>query len=131
MKEVFGPQPVLRKNLSRIFKIHLRLLKISSGRRHGNTDKYWQKLGKVVFCVVSGIPDPPLPSLNVEHPGGVQNSIWAIDLSNLPWAVQIHKIVISIPDPPFSLKSGRGGGVRKKYEALIILFGKWMGGAGV
>jgi hypothetical protein len=50
---------VLRKNLSRIFKIHLRLPRIDLGRRHGETGKNWQKYGRVVFWVKSGIPDPP------------------------------------------------------------------------
>jgi hypothetical protein len=43
MKEVFVPQPVLSKNLSRIFKIRLRLLKNRPGRGHGKIDKKWQK----------------------------------------------------------------------------------------
>jgi hypothetical protein len=58
-KNGFVPQPVLRKNLSRILKFRLRLLKISPGRRHGNTGKNWQKCAKVVFWRENEIPDPP------------------------------------------------------------------------
>jgi hypothetical protein len=82
MKEVFVPQPVLRKNLSRIFKIHLRLPKNRSGRGRGKTGKNGKFFRKVVFCVVSGIPDPPPPPplVKCRTPGGVRNLIWVVDL---------------------------------------------------
>jgi hypothetical protein len=59
MREVFVLQPVLRKNLSRIFKIRLLLPKNRSERGRGKTDKNGKKKEKVVFFKESGIFDPP------------------------------------------------------------------------
>jgi hypothetical protein len=50
MKEVFVPQPVLRKNLSRIFKIRLRLLKNRPGRGCGKIGKNGKNEGKWFFA---------------------------------------------------------------------------------
>jgi hypothetical protein len=55
----FCSSPVMRKNLSRIFKIHLHFPRIRFERRHGETGKKWQKYEKVVFFAIGGIPDPP------------------------------------------------------------------------
>jgi hypothetical protein len=98
MGEVFVPQPVMRKNLSRIFKIHLRLHRIGLGRRHGKTGKNWQKYGKVVFLVKSGIPDPP--SIKGRTDRGVRNLIWTVDLGAHPWAVQMCTSIIYDSGPP-------------------------------
>jgi hypothetical protein len=59
MREVFVIQPVLRKNLSHIFKIHFLFPRNFLGRTHGETGKKWKKYEKVVFFALGGIPDPP------------------------------------------------------------------------
>ena len=78
MREVFVLQPVLRKNLSQIFKIHVFFPRINLGRRHGETGKKWQKYGKVIFFRGRGVvfenyhSGPPL-SLKFVWWGGVRN----------------------------------------------------------
>jgi hypothetical protein len=59
LREVFVLQPVLRKNLSRIFKIHLHFPRNGLGRRHGETGKKWQKYEKVVFFLKAVFRTPP------------------------------------------------------------------------
>jgi hypothetical protein len=49
LKKGFVPHPVLTKNLSRIFKIRLRLLKNRSGRRHGKMGKNGKNVQKWFF----------------------------------------------------------------------------------
>jgi hypothetical protein len=63
LREVFVIQPVLRKKLSRIFKICLRLPIKCLERTHSKIDKNGKNMQKWFFFVLSGIPDPP-PSLN-------------------------------------------------------------------
>jgi hypothetical protein len=69
LKEVFVPQPVMRKNLSRIFKIFV-CSKIDLEEDVVKQEKMVNFLGKWFFFGgrYSG-PTPP-PSLNVERPGG-------------------------------------------------------------
>ena len=60
LREVFVIQPVLRKKLSRIFKICLRLPIKCLERTHSKIDKNGKNMQKWFFFVLSGILDPPL-----------------------------------------------------------------------
>jgi hypothetical protein len=71
----------------------------------------WQKLGKVVFCVVSGIPDPPPPPVKCRMPRGVQNLIWVVDLDATLGRSNVHDLYFKFrtPPPPSLNSEGEGG----------------------
>jgi hypothetical protein len=60
LREVFVLQPVMRKNLSQIFKIRLHLPRISSGKRRAEQAKIGKKMKKAVFFRDGWYSGPPL-----------------------------------------------------------------------
>jgi hypothetical protein len=59
LREVFVLQPVLRKNLSRIFKIHLRFPRNCLGRTHAETGKNGKNMKKWFFSRKAVFRTPP------------------------------------------------------------------------
>jgi hypothetical protein len=60
LREVFVTQPMLRKNLSQIFKIHLHFPRIHFERRRSKIGKNGKKKKEKWFYFrEGGIPDPP------------------------------------------------------------------------
>jgi hypothetical protein len=77
LKEVFVLQPVLRKNLSRIFKIRLRLPKNRSEKGRGKTGKNGKTKVKVIFFTKRKIPDPP-PLVKFRTVRGGPEFLWTV-----------------------------------------------------